>query len=104
MAVAESSPEDISVGSFSATHARRHYSTTFQKLSSGFSWLANRCGSYSRRVTPTSELLTIVEQFENGLLPLQQWHHREHLIIAVYYLTEFTDDDGVDAIRQGIQR
>lgn len=46
----------------------------------------------------------LVEAVEDCQLPLEDWHHREHLTLALYYLETRPEAEAVAAIRTTIQR
>jgi hypothetical protein len=45
---------------------------------------------------------TLLQQFEARSLPLQDWHHRQHLTVAYLYLQQYGLEDALDRIRKGI--
>lgn len=44
----------------------------------------------------------LVRRFENGQLPSRQWHHREHLTVAFWYLSCLDEAQSTDRLRTGI--
>jgi hypothetical protein len=46
----------------------------------------------------------LVEGFEATTLPLGRFHHREHLRVAIYYLSRDTEAGATSRIRQGLKR
>jgi nitrate reductase beta subunit len=46
----------------------------------------------------------LVEGFEASTLPLGRFHHREHLRVAIYYLSRDTEAGATSRIRQGLKR
>lgn len=46
----------------------------------------------------------LVEQFEKGVLPKEQWTHAAHFIMAVWYCVEAPLPLAVEKIREGIKR
>lgn len=49
-----------------------------------------------------NELLAVVESFENGTIPRENWKHAEHLTVALYYLSENDFDAAYKKMRDGI--
>ncbi|MCC6293149.1 MAG: hypothetical protein IT164_10915 [Bryobacterales bacterium] len=45
-----------------------------------------------------------IGEFESGAYPLAQWTHREHVIMASWYLLHLTRFEATPTIRAGIQR
>ena len=46
----------------------------------------------------------LVEQFEKGVLPKEQWTHTAHFIMAVWYCVGVPLPEAVEKIREGIKR
>lgn len=46
----------------------------------------------------------LLRRFEAGALPLEAWHHREHLRVAFRLLTELPFEAALSRLRAGIQR
>jgi hypothetical protein len=44
-----------------------------------------------------------LRQFEAGRLPLEQWHHKEHIKVAYLYLRKLPFDEAVAQIRKQIK-
>lgn len=53
--------------------------------------------------TSEAELSALVRRFESGELPREEWHHAEHVAVAVYYLATLEPAQAEERIRQGIQ-
>jgi hypothetical protein len=51
-----------------------------------------------------AEILDLVRRFEECRLPNDEWGHREHLTVALYYLGRASLDAATDTIREGILR
>ncbi len=49
-----------------------------------------------------SELLNVIETFENGTIKRREWGHAEHLIVANYYLAEHDFAAAYERMRRGI--
>jgi hypothetical protein len=49
-----------------------------------------------------SEILSLVETFENGTISRDKWKHAEHLIVAFYYLSHHDFDAALIKMRDGI--
>ncbi len=50
------------------------------------------------------DVVTLVQQFEACTLPRTEWNHPAHLIIALWYLSQFSLTEATVCIRTGIQR
>jgi hypothetical protein len=48
--------------------------------------------------------LLFLRAFEEGTLPLEEWHHRTHLKVAYLYLRSSSFDEALIRARQNIQR
>jgi len=53
-------------------------------------------------VTP-SKTIHLIDQFENCTLPIEQWTHEAHFIMAFYYCLQLPLPQAVQKIRQGIK-
>lgn len=51
-----------------------------------------------------SELESLVRRFEDCTLPREEWTHRAHLSVAVWYLSQLPKEVATQRIRTGIQR
>ena len=49
------------------------------------------------------EILRLIEGFENGTLPKEQWTHQAHLVMAVWYLSKLDVPEATNLIRNGIK-
>ena len=49
-----------------------------------------------------SEILDVIESFENGTISRENWGHAEHLIVANHYLSENDFDAAYTKMRDGI--
>jgi hypothetical protein len=49
-----------------------------------------------------ADLETLIDAFENGRLEKSCWHHREHLMMATWYLDRLGEEQGIAKIREGI--
>ena len=49
------------------------------------------------------EILSLIEGFENRILPKEQWTHQAHLVMAVWYLSMLDVPEATDIIRNGIK-
>jgi len=45
-----------------------------------------------------------VREFESCTLPREQWTHRAHLTVGLWYLSRHPEDEAIDRIRAGIRR
>lgn len=50
-----------------------------------------------------TEISELIEGFEGGTLPKEQWTHRAHLMMAVWYLSKLDAAQATDIIRNGIK-
>ena len=50
------------------------------------------------------DILKIVRGFEQCETPAADFHHREHLILAVWYLTTLSREDALEQMRAGLFR
>jgi hypothetical protein len=51
-----------------------------------------------------SEILTLVDKLESCLLPKTEFHHRDHLAVAVVYLYSTNFDSALDRMRATLLR
>ena len=49
-------------------------------------------------------LQRFIGEFEAGTYPIEKWKHREHVIMASWYLMQLTTHEATPTIRAGIQR
>jgi len=49
-------------------------------------------------------LARFIGEFENGTYPIASWKHREHVIMASWYLLQLPLHEATPTIRAGIQR
>ena len=54
--------------------------------------------------TSDKEVLEVVSRFESCELPTADFNHREHLIVALCYLTGAGDEEALARLRAGIKR
>jgi hypothetical protein len=50
------------------------------------------------------EIGKLVEAFESCTLPREEWTHRAHLTVALWYLSRHGEAEATELIRRGIQR
>ncbi len=48
------------------------------------------------------EVTSLVSQFESGELPQARWTHREHLTVALWYVSRLEEAAALERIRDGI--
>jgi hypothetical protein len=58
----------------------------------------------SEPYTRLGEIKSLVKAFESCLLPREEWTHRAHLTIALWYLLHHEKEEATVLIRQGIKR
>jgi hypothetical protein len=46
---------------------------------------------------------SLLQQFENGSLPAEKWHHREHVKVAYLFLRRHPLPAAIERIRSGLQ-
>ncbi|MEQ9239018.1 hypothetical protein [Coleofasciculus sp. E2-BRE-01] len=51
-----------------------------------------------------AEIERLIQAFEQGTLPRNEWTHQAHLIVALWYLTHYPQPKATDFIRNGIQQ
>jgi transposase len=51
-----------------------------------------------------AEILTLVDRLERCLLPKEQFHHRDHLTVAVVYLYTCDLETAMDRMRSSLKR
>ncbi|MEP7364807.1 MAG: hypothetical protein ABI972_16250 [Acidobacteriota bacterium] len=49
-------------------------------------------------------LQRFIGEFESGTFPIGNWKHREHVVMASWYLMQLTTHEATPTIRAGIQR
>ena len=49
-----------------------------------------------------NEIKTLVEAFENGTISEKEWRHAEHLVTALYYLSNHDFEIALSKMRDGI--
>lgn len=54
------------------------------------------------KYTDESEILELVRSFEEATIPHDDWKHAEHLVVALYYLTNHDLEDACERMRSGI--
>jgi hypothetical protein len=47
---------------------------------------------------------TLVRDFESGELPPAEFHHAQHLTVALFYVTRLPFDDAAVTFREGVRR
>ncbi|HJT65291.1 MAG TPA: hypothetical protein VJ749_02485 [Pyrinomonadaceae bacterium] len=58
----------------------------------------------SRLYESEEEIEAVVRRFETCATPAAEFHHREHLVVAVWYLQTLTCDEAVARMRAGLLR
>lgn len=49
-----------------------------------------------------NEILELVRSFETGTIRREDWHHAEHLVVALYYVSEHGIQTATEKMRSGI--
>jgi hypothetical protein len=47
-------------------------------------------------------LATFLDDFESGRLPREKWTHQAHLLVAFWYLVNFSREEAVEKVKNGI--
>jgi hypothetical protein len=55
-----------------------------------------------KRFSTETEIVDLVTSFENGTIQRADWHHAEHLTVALYYLTRHDVETATVKMRTGI--
>jgi hypothetical protein len=63
--------------------------------------MSESAGTEEPQGGPISSLLA---DFEAGVIPRDQWNHRAHLTMALWYILDYGPDQGAARIREGILR
>lgn len=50
----------------------------------------------------TTDIENLICAFEKRTLPHSQWNHQAHLIVALWYLTRYSEAEAIARIRNGI--
>ncbi len=48
------------------------------------------------------EILTVVKSFENCTISREDWRHKEHMVVALYYIFHHDFETSVSKMREGI--
>ena len=60
--------------------------------------------SYCKAFNTTEEIDRLVTQFESCILPCEEWNHRAHLTVAVWYLVHYPKTQATSLVRESIQK
>lgn len=60
--------------------------------------------TFEEKVPGGLNIEALVQAFENSTLPREDWNHRAHLTVALWYLKQHPRDEAARRIRLGIQR
>lgn len=55
-----------------------------------------------RPFSSDNEIIELIRRFETGNIAREDWHHAEHLVVALYYVNSFTPDAALTKMRDGI--
>ena len=58
----------------------------------------------NKKYTDEAEIIDLVRSFENATIAREDWHHPEHMVVALYYLTHHDLDTATTRMRDGIFR
>ena len=47
-------------------------------------------------------IIDFIEAFENQTLPISEWNHEAHLVVAIYYTNRYTFSEALERVRKGI--
>jgi len=61
-------------------------------------------GLWCPMMDPQNELNKLIMDFEQQVISPERWHHREHLLVATWYLINFDFEIALGKIRNGIQK
>jgi hypothetical protein len=56
----------------------------------------------TRRYETEKDIIDLVKSFENATVSREDWRHREHLIVALYYVSHNDVETALDKMRSGI--
>jgi hypothetical protein len=51
-----------------------------------------------------NEIEHLVHHFEVGTIPMDNFHHREHLMVALWYAANYEPHEALSRVRAGLQR
>jgi len=55
-----------------------------------------------RKYETEKDILDLVRSFEDATVSREDWKHREHLIVALYYVSHHDADNALDKMRTGL--
>lgn len=55
-----------------------------------------------KRFETEKDIKNLVESFENGTIAREDWRHAEHLIVALYYISNYGYNTAYNKMREGI--
>jgi len=55
-----------------------------------------------KKYSSEKEILSLIESFETAMVSRDDWKHREHLIVALYYVSHHDLETALDKMRNGI--
>jgi hypothetical protein len=50
-----------------------------------------------------SEDEQFLQQFETKVLPLEEWHHKQHIKVAYLYLRKYPFEEAMEKMREGVK-
>lgn len=66
--------------------------------------VVTRNAERSKPFRSVSELIQLVERFESGTLPREEWNHRAYLAVAVWYFAHLEECEATERMICGIRR
>jgi hypothetical protein len=56
----------------------------------------------TRKYETEKEIIDLVKSFEDATVSREDWKHREHLIVALYYVSHYDTETALDKMRSGL--
>jgi hypothetical protein len=56
----------------------------------------------TRKYDTEEDIVHLVRSFENATITREEWKHREHLVVALYYVTHHDVATAIEQMRSGI--
>src|SRR5690349_8953615 len=55
-----------------------------------------------RKYESEEEVLDLVKAFEDATISRDEWKHPEHLVVALYYVSHYSEETAIEKMRSGI--